>query len=338
MRAVVLDGHGGPEVLAVRDVPDPEPGPEEVVVEVVASALNRADLLQRRGLYPGPSFAGAEIPGLEHAGRVAALGERVRDLAVGDEVMGIVAGGGHAERLAVHERQVMPVPAAVGLADAAAIPEVFVTAWDALVLQGGLTSGRTALVHAGGSGVGTAAVQLCRALGAAVVVTASAGKLDRCRELGADLAVDYAAGDFVAAARELTGGRGVDVVLDVIGGAYLPRNVEALATKGRIVQVGVMDPSPVPFSPMVLLPKRATIVGTVLRSRPIEEKIAVTRRFAAEVLPLFERGVLRPVVDTRFPVDAIADAHRHMEANANVGKILIDVAAGPAPARGAAGG
>lgn len=326
MRAVVLDGHGGPEVLAVRDVPDPEPGPEEVVVEVVATALNRADLLQRRGRYPGPSFAGAEIPGLEYAGRVVAAGERVAGVRVGDEVMGIVAGGGYAERLAVHERQTMPVPRAVGLADAAAVPEVFLTAWDALVLQGGLTSGRTALVHAGGSGVGTAAIQLCRALGASVVVTASAGKLDRCRELGADVAVDHRAGDFVAAVREATDGRGADVVLDVVGGAYLPRNVEALAVRGRIVQVGVMDATAVPFSPAVLLPKRASIVGTVLRSRPVEEKIAVTRRFAAEVLPLFERGVLRPVIDRRFPLDDVADAHRHMEANANIGKILLDVA------------
>lgn len=325
MRAVVLDGHGGPEVLVLRDVPDPEPGPEEVVVEVVATALNRADLLQRRGRYPGPSFAGAEIPGLEYAGRVVAAGDRVAGVGVGDEVMGIVAGGGYAERLAVHERQTMPVPGAVGLADAAAVPEVFLTAWDALVLQGGLTSGRTALVHAGASGVGTAAIQLCRALGATVVVTASAGKLDRCRELGADVAVDYAADDFVAAVRDATAGRGADVVLDVVGGAYLPRNVDALALRGRIVQVGVMDPAPVPFSPAVLLPKRASIVGTVLRSRPVEEKIAVTRRFVAEVLPLFERGLLRPVVDRRFPLAEVADAHRYMESNANVGKILLDV-------------
>lgn len=326
MRAIVLDGKGGPEVLALRDVPEPEPGPEEVVVAVVATALNRADLLQRRGLYPGPSFAGHEVPGLEYAGRVVAAGERVTGARLGDEVMGIVTGGGYAERLAVHERQTMPVPAAVGLADAAAVPEVFLTAWDALVLQGGLTSGRTALVHAGASGVGTAAIQLCRALGASVVVTASAGKLDRCRELGADLAVDRD-GDWVAAMRERTRGRGADVVLDVVGGAYLPRNIEALAVKGRIVQVGVMDPAPVPFSPSALLPKRATLVGTVLRARPIEEKIAVTQRFAAEVLPLFERGVLRPVIDRRYPLAEVADAHRYMESNANVGKILVDVGA-----------
>lgn len=326
MRAIVLDGTGGPEVLALRDVPDPEPGPEEVVVAVAATALNRADLLQRRGLYPGPSFAGHEIPGLEYAGRVVAAGERVTGARPGDEVMGIVTGGGYAERLAVHERQTMPVPAAVGLADAAAVPEVFLTAWDALVLQGGLTSGRTALVHAGASGVGTAAIQLCRALGASVVVTASAGKLDRCRELGADVAVDRD-GDWVAAVRERTGGRGADVVLDVVAGAYLPRNVEALAVKGRIVQVGAMDPAPVPFSPSALLPKRATLVGTVLRARPIEEKIAVTQRFAAEVLPLFDRGLLRPVIDRRYPLAQVADAHRYMESNANVGKILVDVAA-----------
>lgn len=327
MRAVVLDGYGGPEVLVLRDVPDPDPGPEEVVVEVVATALNRADLLQRRGLYAGPTYAGHEIPGLEYAGRVVAAGDRVAGLAVGDEVMGIVSGGGYAERLAVHERQTMAVPASVGLADAAAVPEVFLTAWDALVVQGGLTSGRTALVHAGASGVGTAAIQLCRAVGARVVVTASAGKLDRCRDLGADLAVDYREEDFVAAVKDLTGGRGADVVLDVVGGAYLPRNVDAVAVRGRIVQVGAMDPKPVPFSPGSLLPKRASLIGTVLRARPVEEKIASTRRFADEVLPLFDRGPLRPVIDARFPLDRVADAHVHMESNANVGKILVDVGA-----------
>ncbi len=329
MRAAVLDGHGGPEVLVVREVADPEPGPEEVVVEVVATALNRADLLQRRGLYPGPSFAGAEIPGMEYAGRVVATGPRVAEVGVGDEVMGIVTGGAYAERLAVHERQTMPVPRSVGLPDAAAIPEVFITAWDALVLQGGLTSGRTALVHAGASGVGTAAIQVARAIGATVVVTASAGKLDACRSLGADRAVDYRSEDFVEAVREVTGGRGADVVLDVIGGPYLHRNLEALALRGRIVQVGVMDRTQVPFSPAALLPKRATIVGTLLRARPIEEKIAVTRRFAAEVLPLFDRGLLRPVIDRRFPLERIGKAHEYMETNASIGKILVDVGSVP---------
>ncbi len=323
MRAVVLEQHGGPEVLGVREVPDPVPGPEEVLVAVTGTAVNRADVLQRMGLYPGPPMP-FEIPGLEFAGRVAALGERAREVAVGDEVMGIVGGGAYAERLTVHERQLLRVPPALDLADAAAVPEVFITAWDALVLQGGLTPGRVALVHAGASGVGTAAIQLARALGATVAVTASAGKLAACRELGADLAVERSPADWLGPVLEVFPG-GVDVVLDVVGGEELDRNVAALALQGRIVQVGVMGGGRATFSLGMLLPKRATITGTVLRARPIEEKIAVTRRFAREVLPLFGAGRLRPVIDTRFPLAQVAAAHQRMEANANVGKILLDV-------------
>jgi NADPH:quinone reductase len=324
MRAVVLDEHGGPEVLQVREVPDPAPGPEEVLVEVVATALNRADLLQRRGFYPGPP-ADHEIPGMELAGRVVARGERAGFRSVGDEVMAIVGGGADAELVALHERQTMRIPDSVDLSDAAAIPEVFITAWDALVLQGGLRPGDMALVHAGASGVGTAAIQLARSAGAQVAITASAGKLDGCRDLGADLAVDYGTEDFVEAVAEWTGGRGVDVVLDVIGGDYLQRNVDSLAVGGRIVQVGVMGSGSATFSLGALLPKRAALIGTVLRSRPLEEKIAVSRRFEREVVPLFERGQLRPVVDSRFALDDIAAAHERMESNANVGKILVDV-------------
>lgn len=324
MQAIVLESHGDPEVLTLREVPDPLPGPEEVLVDIVGTALNRADLLQRRGLYPGPPMA-HEIPGMELAGRVVALGERVGSWRVGDAVMGIVGGGAYATKIAVHERQLLAVPRAVALDDAAAIPEVFLTAFDALVVQGGLTSGRTALVHAGASGVGTAAIQIAKAIGASVVVTASAGKLDACRALGADVAVDYAAQDFVAAAREATGGRGVDVVLDVIGGDYVDRNVDAVRVGGRIVQVGVMGGGTAQVNVGKLLPKRAALIGTVLRSRPLEEKIALTQRAGAELLPLFERGVLRPVIDSRYPLAEVAAAHARMEANANVGKILLDV-------------
>jgi putative PIG3 family NAD(P)H quinone oxidoreductase len=332
MRAVVLESYGGPEVLALGDVPDPVPGPEEVVVGIVATALNRADLLQRRGLYPGPATA-HEIPGLELAGRVVARGERVTAWNLGDAVMGIVGGGGYAERIAVHERQLLPVPASVPLRDASAIPEVWITAHDALVTQGGLTSGRVALVHAGASGVGTAAIQIVRAMGASIVVTTSAAKVDACLALGADRVVDYATHDFVAAAHELTAGRGVDVVLDVIGGDYVDRNIDAVAVGGRIVQVGVMGGGVTPVNVGKLLPRRAALIGTVLRARPIEEKIAATRRFAHEVLPLFDAGLVRPVIDSRFPLEAVAEAHERMEANANVGKILLEVAAdhgGPA--------
>jgi NADPH:quinone reductase-like Zn-dependent oxidoreductase len=236
-----------------------------------------------------------------------------------------VGGGAYAEQIAVHERQLMAIPRAVPLGDAAAIPEVWITAFDALVVQGGLTSGRTALVHAGGSGVGTAGIQIAKAIGASVVVTASGGKVGRCRDLGADVAVDYRSEDFVEACRSFTSGRGVDVVLDVIGGDYVNRNIDALAVKGRIVQVGVMGGGATSVDVGKLLPKRATLVGTVLRGRPIEEKIAITRRFAAEMLPRFEQGDLRPVIDRRYPLEQIADAHRAMEANENFGKIVVDV-------------
>ena len=326
MRAVVIIEHGDPDVLSVAEVPDPEPGPEEVLVKVRATALNRADLLQRMGFYPEPGPPrDHEIPGMELAGTVAALGPRVSEWQVGDQVMGIVSGGADAELISVHERQLLPIPLEVGLADAAAIPEVWITAWDALVLQGGLTVGRTALVHAGASGVGSAAIQLGRALGARVVTTTSATKVEACRGFGADVVVDYTTEDFVEAAREATAGLGVDVVLDVVGGDYLARNVRALRTGGTIVQVGVMGGGRAEIDLGALLPKRARLVGTVLRARPIEEKIAVTQRFGREVLPLFASGTVHPVVDSRYPMERIADAHRHMESNANIGKILIDV-------------
>lgn len=326
MKAVVLREHGGPEVLQIEDVPSPICGAEDILVSVVATALNRADLLQRMGFYPNPFPQGPEIPGLEFAGTVKAVGERVTSWKVGDQVMGIVSGGAYAEELVLHERQAMAVPTSVSLSDAAAIPEVFITAWDALVVQGGLTSGRWAMVHAGASGVGTAAIQICRAIGARIVVTCSSGKVDACRKLGADVVVDYTTEDFVAVVHEATGAQGVDVVLDVIGGDYVERNVAALAVKGRIIQVGVMAGKPVPFNVGVLLAKRATITGTVLRARPLEEKIAITQRFAAEMLPLFDRGALTPVIDSRYTLTDIAAAHTFMASNANVGKIIIDIA------------
>lgn len=326
MRAVVLRSHGGPEVLTLEEVPDPVAGPEEIVVAVRATAMNRADLLQRMGLYPDPFPGPVEIPGLEFAGTVAAVGDAATRWSPGDAVMGIVSGGGYAERLVIHQDQAMPVPTAVPLADAAAIPEAFLTAWDALVVQGGLTASGRALVHAGASGVGTAAIQICRAIGAEVFVTCSAGKIALCRDLGAVRAIDYASEDFADVVRDATAGRGVEVVLDVIGGDYVARNVAALAVGGRILQVGVMSGKAEPFNVAALLPKRAAIIGTVLRPRPLEEKIALSRRFADEMLGYFDSGVMRPIIDSRFPLEQVAEAHRHMAANANAGKILIDVA------------
>lgn len=332
MHAVVLDSYGGPEVLGVRDVSAPQPGPEEVLVDVVATALNRGDLLQREGKYPGPSVLGVdgvayEIPGMEFAGRVASVGTRVSSVAPGDEVMGIVGGGSYASQLVTHERLLLPVPGGVPLADAAAIPEVFITAFDALVLQGGLTAGRWALVHGGASGVGTAAIQLVRAVGASSIVTTSTAKVERCGRLGADVVVDYTTEDFVAVSKGATAGRGVDVVLDMVGGSYLPRNVSAAAAQGRIVQIGVMGGGPAEVNLGVVLMKRLQIIGTTLRNRPVEEKIAVCRRFATEVLPRFERGELAPVIDRRFPLAEIAAAHAYLAQNTSVGKVLIDVQA-----------
>jgi putative PIG3 family NAD(P)H quinone oxidoreductase len=325
VRAVVLESYGDVDALQLRDVPDPEPGPDEVLVDVAATALNRADLLQRMGLYPGPPMA-HEIPGMEFSGTVAGVGARVASVAVGDRVMGIVGGGAYAERLVTHERMVMPVPTGIALADAAAIPEVFVTAFDALVAQGGLTSGRTALVHAGASGVGTAAIQITRAIGATIIVTTSTAKVDACRDLGADVVVDYRTEDFVDVVRDRTAGRGVDVVLDVVGGDYVARNVACIATGGRIIQVGVMGSGKAEVNVGALLAKRAALVGTTLRSRPIEEKIAICRRFATEMLPFLADGAMRPVIDSRYPLDDVAAAHTYMQSNANVGKIVLDVA------------
>ena len=326
MRAVVIPEYGGVDVLEVRDVPAPVPGPDEVLVDVACSAMNRADLLQRMGLYPAPGRkSDIEIPGLEFAGTIAALGGLVTGWSVGDEVMGITSGGAKAEQVVTHERMLQRIPASVTLRDAAAIPEVFMTAHDALMTQGGLASGGTALVHAGASGVGTAAIQIAKAIGARIAVTCSTSKVAACTDLGADLVVDYTGADFAEAVKEWTGGRGVDVVLDVIGGDYLARNIVSVRIQGRIIQVGVMGAPMATFPLGALLPKRAALIGTVLRSRPIEQKIDANQRFCAELLPRFDDGSLRPVIDSRFALDDIAEAHNYMATNANVGKILLDV-------------
>ena len=343
MRAVVLTEFGEPEVLRVTDVPVPVPAADEVLVRVHATALNRADLLQRRGFYPNPFPTAHDIPGMEFAGEVVAApataataaapaAARASRFKPGDHVMGIVSGGGYAEYVVIPAAQAMRTPHGMSLADAAAIPEVFITAWDALVLQGGLKPGGTALVHAGASGVGTAAIQICRAMGARIIVTCSGArggvdKVQACRDLGASLVVDYTTQDFVKEVADFTQGRGVEVVLDVIGGDYTVRNVACLALRGRIIQVGTMAGPSKDFNVASLMGKRASIIGTVLRPRPKEEKIAVSQAFAEALLPDFDAGVLKPIIDKRFTLDQIVEAHRHMEANANVGKIVVTIAA-----------
>lgn len=324
MRAITIRDYGDPEVLTLEEVDDPVPGPDEILVRVHHTAVNRADTLQRRGAYPDPIRRAVEIPGLEYAGVVAAVGERVSEWSVGDAVMGIESGACYAEYLVTHERQAMPIPASIPMADAAAIPEVFLTAWDALVVQGGLTSGRWALVHAGASGVGTAAIQIAKAIGARIAVTCSSPKMSACSVLGADLVIERSPNDW---ASELTGALadGVDVVLDVIGGDEADRNLAVVRREGTIVQVGLMGGGRTPVNLGLLLTKRIHWVGTTLRSRPLEAKIALCQRFIAEMLPLFDAGGLAPVIDSRFALADATAAHRHMEADANIGKILLDM-------------
>jgi len=324
MRAVVLHEYGGPEVLSLEDVADPAPGPDEVLVGIAATALNRADLLQRKGHYPDPRRLQPEIPGLEFSGTVVAIGQRVTMWQVGDRVMGIEAGGAYAERIATHERQLLAVPANLDLIDAAAIPEAFLTAWDALVVQGGLTSGRWALVHAGASGVGTAAIQIAKAVGASIAVTCSPAKAELCLSLGADIVLKRSPHDWLSDAQAAVPD-GFSTVLDVVGGEEIDRNLQVVAQRGRIVQVGLMAGGSVQVNVGLLMGKRAHWIGTTLRARPIEEKVALIRRFAAEMLPLFDDGRMRPVIDRRYRLDEIAEAHRLMESNANAGKILITV-------------
>jgi putative PIG3 family NAD(P)H quinone oxidoreductase len=310
--------------LTIEEVDEPSPGRDEILVDVEHTAINRADILQRMGLYPDPRGRAIEIPGLEYAGVVSAVGADVIGWSVGDRAMGIEAGGCYAEKVVTHARQALPVPTSLAPVDAAAVPEVFLTAWDALVVQGGLTSGRWALVHAGASGVGTAGIQIAKAIGARVAVTCSAGKVDACRALGADVVLERSPADWLSELSEQVPG-GVDVVLDVIGGDETDRNLKAVRVDGTIVQVGLMGGGNASVNVGLILSKRITWIGTTLRARPVERKLALSQRFIDEVLPLFDSGVLRPVVDSRYRFEDIGDAHRHMEANANVGKILIDL-------------
>lgn len=329
MRAVRIVEPGDPEVLRMGEVPRPEPGPSEVRVRVRAAGVNRAEILQRRGLYPPPPGWPADVPGLEFAGEIEAVGNRVAERAVGDRVMGLVGGGGYAEHVVVHEREAISVPERLSWEEAAAVPEVFVTAHDALFTRGRLALGESVLIHAVGSGVGTAALQLARAAGATTLGTSrTEWKLERARELGLDLPIRAGAEDFADAVLDATGGRGADLILDLVGAGYLPRNLASLATLGRIVVVGLTAGAFAEIDLGVVLRKRITMVGTSLRSRPLEEKIAAVQAFARHTLPLLADGRIRPVMDQTFPMEKAAEAHRRMEANANFGKIVLVMPAG----------
>ncbi|MCA9604274.1 MAG: NAD(P)H-quinone oxidoreductase [Sandaracinaceae bacterium] len=320
-RAVRIRAPGGPEVLELVDVEVPDPGPGQVLVEVAASALNRADLLQRRGLYPAPPGSPLDIPGLEYAGRVAVCGEGV-SVAVGDPVMGITGGGGMATLLRVHERELVPVPEGMPLEQAAAIPEAFMTAFDAMFEQAELAAGERVLVHAVASGVGTAAIQLAASAGARALGTSrTADKLERIDGLAPFTPLHVPDGKFADAARAAVGG--VDVILDLVGGAYLEENLRALAPRGRMVVVGLVGGVAAPMPLGLLLAKRLRVFGSVLRARPLEEKAALAQRFSRLVVPRFASGELRPVVDAVLPMREVAEAHARMERNETVGKLVL---------------
>jgi len=323
MRAVVITRPGEPEVLQWLEVPDPVPGPGEVVIDIAASGVNRADLMQRQGFYPPPPGA-PPYPGLECSGRIRAVGDQVASWRPGDQVCALLSGGGYAEQVAVPEGQLLPVPASVDTTTAAAFPETACTVYANVFQLAGLAEGELLLVHGGSSGIGTMAIQLAKAFGARVACTAgSPQKLARCRELGADLAVNYRTEDFVAAVRDATGGAGADVILDIMGASYLGRNLAALATGGRLVIIGRQGGSRAELDLGVLQAKRASVYATTLRARPAGEKAAVVAAVRDHVWPLIDAGKVVAVIDRELPMSQAAQAHRVMAAGEHIGKILL---------------
>ncbi|GAA2085364.1 NAD(P)H-quinone oxidoreductase [Streptomyces albiaxialis] len=340
MHAITIPEPGGPEALEWAEVPDPEPGEGEVLVEVTASGVNRADVMQRRGFYPPPPGA-SPYPGLECSGRIAALGPGVSGWAVGDEVCALLAGGGYAEKVAVPAGQLLPVPRGMDLTTAAGLPEVTCTVWSNVFMVAHLRPGETLLVHGGSSGIGTMAIQLAKAVGARVAVTAgSKEKLDRCAELGADILVNYREQDFVEELRAATDGHGADVILDIMGAKYLERNVEALAVNGRLAVIGLQGGAKGELNLGAMLTKRAAVTATSLRARPASEKAAIVAAVREHVWPLLEErdgdakgGTdgnagngeprVRAVVDRLLPLRDASEAHVALEESGHVGKILL---------------
>ncbi len=321
--AITITSPGGPDVLSLAEVPDPVPGAGEVLIDIVAAGVNRADVLQRQGFYPPPPGA-PPYPGLECSGHIAAIGDGVTGWGTGDAVCALLSGGGYAERVSVPAGQVLPGPAGVSVTDAAGLPEAACTVHSNVVTLAGLRAGETLLVHGGASGIGTLAIQLGKALGARVACTAgSERKLARCRELGADLAISYRDEDFVEAIAGFTGGSGADVILDLMGASYLQRNVTALAPDGRLVVIGLQGGARAELDINALLRKRACVHATSLRARPAGQKAAIVARVRNEVWPLVSSGRVLPVIDRILPLAAAAQAHRVMEAGEHVGKILL---------------
>ena len=325
VHAITQPEPGGPDTLRWSEVDDPEPSPGEVLVDVAATAVNRADILQREGRYPPPPGASPYL-GLECSGTIRAVGDDVTGWEVGEAVCALLAGGGYAQRVAVPAEQLLPVPAGVGLATAAALPEVACTVWSNLVMTAGLAPGETLLVHGGSSGIGTMAIQVGKALGTRVAVTAgSQAKLDACRHLGADITINYRDQEFVEALRQQTNGAGADVILDLVGGPYLARNIAALAPNGRLVIIGLQGGTRAELDLGALLGRRASVIGTTLRGRPLHEKKEIVRQVRGQLWPMVVDGRVRPVVHTTLPITQAAEAHRLLESSAHVGKIVLRV-------------
>lgn len=323
MRAITIPEPGGPEALVWAEVPAPQPSEGEVLVQVAATAVNRADLLQRQGFYDPPPGASA-YPGLECAGRIIEVGPGVSGWSVGDEVCALLAGGGYAEQVAVPAGQLLPLPKGLDAAAAAALPEVTCTVWSNVFMVSHLRPGETLLAHGGSSGIGTMAIQLAKAVGARVAVTAgSPEKLESCRELGADVLINYREQDFVEEIREATAGRGADVILDILGAKYLDRNVKALADNGRLAVIGLQGGAKGELNLGTLLTKRAAVTATSLRGRPLEEKAAIVAAVREHVWPLIENGQVRPIVDRTLPMSEAAEAHRVLESSSHIGKIVL---------------
>jgi len=323
-QAVRIQGAGGPETLSLGTLEVRAPGATEVLVQIAAAGLNRADVLQRKGLYAAPPGSPKDVPGLEFAGHVVARGSAVTSLREGDPVMGIAGGGAMATHIVMHERELMRIPHGMSIEDAAAVPEAFITAFDALFVQGGLGMGQHVLIHAVGSGVGTAALQLARATGALPIGTSrKADKLARCQPLGLEHGIVTSEGTFADQVKELTHGRLCDVVLDTVGGKYLTENIKALAPQGHMIVIGLLGGAKAELPLGLLVAKRARISGSVLRSRPLEEKIAICQAFERAVLPLLDRKVVKPVVDRVLPMAQIREAHERMESDDSFGKIVM---------------
>jgi NADPH2:quinone reductase len=324
MRQVRFEGHGGPDVIRIGEAPVPEPGPGQVLIEVAAAGVNRPDCLQREGVYPPPSGESG-IPGLEIAGRVAARGEGVRAPREGDDVCALVGSGGYAEYALAHASLCLPVPKALGVVAAAGLPENYFTVFDNVLTRGKLAPGETLLVHGGSSGIGSTAIQLAKQIGARVIATAgSSAKCAFCKTLGADFAIDYKTQDFAEEVKKIAGKHGVDVVLDMVGGTYLPRNLSVMAAEGRLVQIGFLQSASVEnFDLRPIMLRRLTLTGSTLRARSVQQKAEVATALREKIWPLLDKGLVKPLIHATFPLEQARQAHEMMESSSHLGKILL---------------